>query len=132
MDKVQKYNSFNTNTPSSESYRNYLGGYCTPQDQRICLSANWSTTDPMWSAPRLFIGQFAAICLHGRELDWAGSGLSPVTTLVSQGKNFRVVWTKSCEIWGEQTALLSATSSKSSMKKAMTGYSSEPTATLRM
>jgi hypothetical protein len=24
MDKVQKYNSFNTNTPSSESYRNYL------------------------------------------------------------------------------------------------------------
>jgi hypothetical protein len=22
MDKVQKYNSFNTNTPSSESYRN--------------------------------------------------------------------------------------------------------------
>jgi hypothetical protein len=25
MDKVQKYNPFNTNTPSSESYRNYLG-----------------------------------------------------------------------------------------------------------
>jgi formate-dependent nitrite reductase cytochrome c552 subunit len=24
MNKVQKYNSFNTNTPSSESYRNYL------------------------------------------------------------------------------------------------------------
>jgi len=24
MDKVQKYNSFNTNTPSSESYRNYF------------------------------------------------------------------------------------------------------------
>jgi hypothetical protein len=24
MDKVQKYNSLNTNTPSSESYRNYL------------------------------------------------------------------------------------------------------------
>jgi hypothetical protein len=24
-DKVQKYNSFNTNTPSSESYRNYSG-----------------------------------------------------------------------------------------------------------
>jgi hypothetical protein len=24
MDKVQKYNSFNTNTPSSESYRNYI------------------------------------------------------------------------------------------------------------
>jgi hypothetical protein len=24
MDKVQKYNLFNTNTPSSESYRNYL------------------------------------------------------------------------------------------------------------
>jgi len=23
MDKVQKYNSFNTNTPSSESYRKY-------------------------------------------------------------------------------------------------------------
>jgi hypothetical protein len=23
MDEVQKYNSFNTNTPSSESYRNY-------------------------------------------------------------------------------------------------------------
>jgi hypothetical protein len=23
MDKDQKYNSFNTNTPSSESYRNY-------------------------------------------------------------------------------------------------------------
>jgi hypothetical protein len=23
MDKVQKYNSFNTNTPPSESYRNY-------------------------------------------------------------------------------------------------------------
>jgi hypothetical protein len=23
MDKVQKHNSFNTNTPSSESYRNY-------------------------------------------------------------------------------------------------------------
>jgi hypothetical protein len=26
MDKVQKYNSFNTNTPSSESYRNYIDG----------------------------------------------------------------------------------------------------------
>jgi hypothetical protein len=25
MDKVQKYNSFNTNTPSSESYRNFYG-----------------------------------------------------------------------------------------------------------
>jgi hypothetical protein len=25
MDKVQKYNSFNTNTPSSESYKNDLG-----------------------------------------------------------------------------------------------------------
>jgi hypothetical protein len=24
MDKVQKHNLFNTNTPSSESYRNYL------------------------------------------------------------------------------------------------------------
>jgi hypothetical protein len=24
MDKVQKHNSFNTNTPSSESYKNYL------------------------------------------------------------------------------------------------------------
>jgi hypothetical protein len=24
MDEVQKHNSFNTNTPSSESYRNYL------------------------------------------------------------------------------------------------------------
>jgi hypothetical protein len=24
MDKVQKYNAFNTNTPSSESYRNYF------------------------------------------------------------------------------------------------------------
>jgi len=24
MDKVQKHNSFNTNTPLSESYRNYL------------------------------------------------------------------------------------------------------------
>jgi len=24
MDKVQKHNAFNTNTPSSESYRNYL------------------------------------------------------------------------------------------------------------
>jgi hypothetical protein len=27
MDKVQKYNSFNTITPSSESYRNYLAGW---------------------------------------------------------------------------------------------------------
>jgi len=24
MDKVQKHNSFNTNTPSSESYRNWV------------------------------------------------------------------------------------------------------------
>jgi len=24
MDKVQKHNSFNTNTPSSESYRNFI------------------------------------------------------------------------------------------------------------
>jgi hypothetical protein len=24
MDKVQKHNSFNTNTPSSESYKNYV------------------------------------------------------------------------------------------------------------
>jgi len=30
MDKVQKYNSFNTNTPSSESYRNYLYCNCFP------------------------------------------------------------------------------------------------------
>jgi len=27
MDKVHKHNSFNTNTPSSESYRNYA--YCS-------------------------------------------------------------------------------------------------------
>jgi hypothetical protein len=27
MDKVQKYNSFNTNTPSSESYKNYESYY---------------------------------------------------------------------------------------------------------
>jgi len=42
MDKVQKYNSFNTNTPSSESYRNYLGYfmlyiccYCDLNDQFV-------------------------------------------------------------------------------------------------
>jgi len=28
MDKVQKHNSFNTNTPSSESYRNYVHKLC--------------------------------------------------------------------------------------------------------
>jgi hypothetical protein len=28
MDKVQKHNSFNTNTPSSESYKNDLSTYC--------------------------------------------------------------------------------------------------------
>jgi hypothetical protein len=33
MDKVQKHNSFNTNTPSSESYRNYL---CVAS-QRVCI-----------------------------------------------------------------------------------------------
>jgi len=29
MDKVQKHNSFNTITPSSESYRNYLPNLLT-------------------------------------------------------------------------------------------------------
>jgi len=33
MDKVQKHNSFNTNTPSSESYRNYLS---TPECTLRC------------------------------------------------------------------------------------------------
>jgi hypothetical protein len=32
MDKVQKYNSFNINTPSSESYRNYF-------PQRVAITA---------------------------------------------------------------------------------------------
>jgi hypothetical protein len=27
MDEVQKHNSFNTNTPSSEPYRNYLNNF---------------------------------------------------------------------------------------------------------
>jgi hypothetical protein len=45
MDKVQKYNSFNTNTPSSEFYRNYLGhvssgldrlGHFTSVYSRLC------------------------------------------------------------------------------------------------
>jgi hypothetical protein len=30
MDKVQKHNSFNTDTPSSESYRNYLSNFKLP------------------------------------------------------------------------------------------------------
>jgi hypothetical protein len=35
MDKVQKHNSFNTNTPSSESYRNYLYVRCPFCDSYI-------------------------------------------------------------------------------------------------
>jgi hypothetical protein len=31
MDKVQKHNSFNTNTPSSESYRKYLPKLTEPK-----------------------------------------------------------------------------------------------------
>jgi len=37
MDKVQKYNSFNTNTPSSESYRNYQNISCTFHSIKIAL-----------------------------------------------------------------------------------------------
>jgi len=37
MDKVQKHNSFNTNTPSSESYRNYsILLYYSPNCFLIC------------------------------------------------------------------------------------------------
>jgi len=37
MDKVQKYKSFNTNTPSSESYRNYYKFYL---ESRINCNSN--------------------------------------------------------------------------------------------
>jgi hypothetical protein len=50
MDKVQKYNSFNTTTPSSESYRNYsyitvarratyLSSLLVPSCERLKLTA---------------------------------------------------------------------------------------------
>jgi hypothetical protein len=39
MDKVQKHNSFNTNTPSSESYRNHsdvkLNGLAHPSQRHL-------------------------------------------------------------------------------------------------
>jgi hypothetical protein len=35
-DKVQKHNSFNTNTPSSESYRNYLNVIIQKRKARTC------------------------------------------------------------------------------------------------
>jgi hypothetical protein len=37
MDKVQKHNSFNTNTPSSESYRNYLGKGGSIRTSFVCV-----------------------------------------------------------------------------------------------
>jgi len=44
MDKVQKYNSFNTNTPSSESYRNYCQKSCRmPHYKQL-----WTYLSQMW------------------------------------------------------------------------------------
>jgi len=39
MDKVQKHNSFNTNTPSSESYRNHLWNVKLCRTVSVCRSA---------------------------------------------------------------------------------------------
>jgi len=57
MDKVQKHNSFNTNTPSSESYRNYL--FCTELKQKRCkyyFIKEWM--DPV------FVKRASVFCAH--------------------------------------------------------------------
>jgi hypothetical protein len=60
MDKVQKYNSFNTNTPSSESYRNY---------SRLWSSSPWR--------PQLHNFKWSNLC-HSSITNW-----STLTTLES-------------------------------------------------
>jgi hypothetical protein len=50
MDKVQKHNSFNTNTPSSESYKNkitkgFLGleNFDDDDDDDMDINRNWGS-----------------------------------------------------------------------------------------
>jgi hypothetical protein len=52
MDKVQKYNSFNTNTPSSESYRNYLCYYLVHKSPPLdCILSQMITVHTLtWPA----------------------------------------------------------------------------------
>jgi len=47
MDKVQKHNSFNTNTPSSESYINYLYLYSQYTLMAWCSVKSTGTTLPL-------------------------------------------------------------------------------------
>jgi hypothetical protein len=65
MDKVQKYNSFNTNTPSSESYRNYSLDWLTKlhlvaESCTICSSHSrrpvWKLLDaPLYLSSSIFL-----------------------------------------------------------------------------
>jgi hypothetical protein len=57
MDKVQKHNSFNTNTPLSESYRNYLSKldicYCVVPAFIGMAEENNEDTQFKWLVSRL-------------------------------------------------------------------------------
>jgi hypothetical protein len=48
MDKVRKYNSFNTNTPSSESYRNYRLGVFENRALRIIFATKREEVAGLW------------------------------------------------------------------------------------
>jgi hypothetical protein len=59
MDKVQKHNSFNTNTPSSESYRNYLRlkvSNITQQKKKVTdiSQTGFEPAIPYFEGPTLF------------------------------------------------------------------------------
>jgi hypothetical protein len=61
MDKVQKHNSFNTNTPSSESYRNYkthANSMYPNRTSNLCLV--WNNGDTA-TRQTLELGQLARV-----------------------------------------------------------------------
>jgi hypothetical protein len=80
MDKVQKYNSFNTNTPSSESYRNY-NLYSSPKSVWVIKSRRME-----WAGHVACMGEGRGVyrVLFGRpegKRPWEDLGISGRITL---------------------------------------------------
>jgi hypothetical protein len=84
MDKVQKHNSFNTNTPSSESYRNYQGQECVELYLHFPSTSSWRLPSPIYLFIYLLLFDFREIGIDGANF-LAGSGCGPVAGFCEPG-----------------------------------------------
>jgi len=112
MDKVQKHNSFNTNTPSSESYRNYLKQttlriWLHSKSISACMSLNISHTEETFQTRVVQLTELYTLCYVLILAVWAvlfqkidiSFELLTFQTIIQHGSSLHSVEYCSLDLW---------------------------------